>query len=80
MEENNPINRDNSIDFTILGNQKVIFQNENEEIDEEEEEENNNDNNKMDIDDVDDDVFTIIKKGKRKKIKIFLFIDNSFFC
>jgi hypothetical protein len=56
-----------SIDFPILGNQNVIFQKENDEESDEEEEENNNDNNKMDTDDVDDDGFTIVKKGKGKK-------------
>ena len=67
-----------SVEFPILGNQKVIFEKEEEDNeesskDEDEEEEDEKDinknkgNKKMDIDDVDEDGFTIVKKGKGKK-------------
>ena len=67
----NKSNMKYNVDFPILGNQKVIFEKEEEDIEEsfEEEEEKNNErnNNKMDTDDVDEDGFTVIKKGKGKK-------------
>jgi pre-rRNA-processing protein TSR2 len=67
----NKSNMKYNVDFPILGNQKVIFKKEEEDIEEsfEEEEEKNKErnNNKMDTDDVDEDGFTVIKKGKGKK-------------
>ena len=67
----NKSNMKYNVDFPILGNQKVIFEKEEEDIEEsfEEEEEKNKErnNNKMDTDDVDEDGFTVIKKGKGKK-------------
>ena len=67
----NKSNMKYNVDFPILGNQKVIFEKEEEDIEEsfEEEEEKNNErnNNKMETDDVDEDGFTIVKKGKGKK-------------
>lgn len=67
----NKSNMKYNVDFPILGNQKVIFEKEEEDIEEsfEEEEEKNNErnNNKMETDDVDEDGFTVVKKGKGKK-------------
>ena len=67
----NKSNMKYNVDFPILGNQKVIFEKEEEDIEEsfEEEEEKNNErnNNKMETEDVDEDGFTIVKKGKGKK-------------
>ena len=67
----NKSNMKYNVDFPILGNQKVIFEKEEEDIEEsfEEEEEKNKErnNNKMETDDVDEDGFTVIKKGKGKK-------------
>ena len=67
----NKSNMKYNVDFPILGNQKVIFEKEEEDIEEsfEEEEEKNNErnNNKMETEDVDEDGFTVVKKGKGKK-------------
>ena len=67
----NKSNMKYKVDFPILGNQKVIFEKEEEDIEEsfEEEEEKNNErnNNKMETEDVDEDGFTVVKKGKGKK-------------
>jgi len=72
----NKSNMKYNVDFPILGNQKVIFEKEEEDIEEsfEEEEEKNKErnNNKMDTDDVDEDGFTVIKKGKGKKYWNFI--------
>ena len=67
----NKSNMKYNVDFPILGNQKVIFEKEEEDIEEsfEEKKKKNKErnNNKMDTDDVDEDGFTVIKKGKGKK-------------
>ena len=67
----NKSNMKYNVDFPILGNQKVIFEKEEEDIEEsfEEEEEKNieRNNNKMETEDVDEDGFTVVKKGKGKK-------------
>ena len=67
----NKSNMKYNVDFPILGNQKVIFEKEEEDIEEsfEEEEEKNDErnSNKMETEDVDEDGFTVVKKGKGKK-------------